>query len=102
MKTAILLIGAAVVLAVPVLAHADSHDDQFLAAVHAQDIGGDSDQLIGFAHTMCGVVGTPGAIGPMMGLGLPMPQAYSVAVDGVRVYCPEKNSLLPLGQLPSP
>jgi Protein of unknown function (DUF732) len=83
----------------PAFAHADSQDDQFLAAVHSQGISGDPVQLIAFAHSMCDVYGTPAAIGPQYGLmatqRLSPQQVAYVAIDGVKVYCPEKSGLIP-------
>src|SRR6478752_4045440 len=76
-------------------ARADTADDQFLAAVHAQGINGDPATLIGFAHQMCDVVGTPAAIGPMTGLmgsqGLSPQQAFTVVMAATRTYCPDKT-----------
>ena len=89
----------AVPAAVPALAHADSRDDHFLAAVSSQGISGQPDQLIAYAHTMCDVMGTPAALGPMTNLmatqGLAPAQVSNVAFDGVRAYCPEKSGLIP-------
>jgi hypothetical protein len=90
-----------VMLMFPAFAHATSQDDQFLAAVHSQGIPGQPDALIGFAHAACDTVGTPGYIGPaysLMAQGVAAPQTYSVMLDAIRVYCPEKSSLVP--QLP--
>ena len=83
-----------------------SRDDQFLAAVSSQGIGGQPDQLIAYAHTMCDVVGTPAALGPMTNLmatqGLSPQQAATVMIDGLRVYCPEKSGLIPPIAAPGP
>ncbi len=92
-------VGALITLTFPAFAHANSPDDQFLAAVSKQGIGGQPDQLIAYAHTMCDVMGTPAALGPMTNLmatqGLSPQQVAYVAADGVRAYCPEKSGSMP-------
>jgi hypothetical protein len=92
-----LVVGALAVFAmtVPAFAHADSQDDSFLAAVAARGFNIPRDQLIGYGHSMCDVIGTPMALGPQLNLmatqGLSAQQAFAVTMDGVRAYCPDKN-----------
>jgi hypothetical protein len=93
---------SAVVLAVglmPAVAHADSQDDKYLAALASQGITGDPGQLIADGHQACDAYGGPGVIGLMSGLmagGLSNVQASNVMLTGIKAYCPEKT---PLGGL---
>jgi hypothetical protein len=90
----ILAAGIAVCSTAP--AHADSQDDQFLAAVSALGINGDPGPLTNAGRSICDSVGTPAAIPVFFGLqaqeGLTPPQVSNVLMAGVRSYCPEKAS----------
>lgn len=84
-------------------AGADTQDDQFLAALAAQGITGQPDQLIAAAHNMCDVAGGMGAIGPFYRLlasqSLSPMQASAVFAAGAQAYCPEKSAVI--GRMPS-
>lgn len=86
-------VGIAVVcLSVPV-AHADTPDDRYMAALAGQGVTGDRDQLIADGHAACDNYGGAGVVGQMIGLegrGMSNIQASDVILDGVRAYCPEK------------
>ena len=85
-------------LALPAVAGADAQDDQFLAAVAAQGITADPEQLISAAHNMCNVVGGMGAIGPfyrlMASQSLSPMQASAVFTAGANAYCPDKAGMI--------
>ena len=89
---------AASALALPCTAHADAQDDQFLAAVAAQGITADPEQLIAAAHTMCNVAGGMGAVGPfyrlMASQSLSPIQASAVFTAGANAYCPDKAGFI--------
>ena len=81
------------------VAHADSQDDKYLAALAGQGITGEPAQLIADGHAACDNYGGPGLVGQMFGLegrGLSNVQASNLMVTGIRAYCPEKT---PLGGL---
>lgn len=86
------------VLVLPAVAAADAQDDQFLAAVAAQGITADPEQLISAAHNMCNVVGGMGAVGPfyrlMASQSLSPVQASAVFTAGANAYCPDKAGLI--------
>jgi hypothetical protein len=89
-------VGLSVMSTVPAaLAHANSQDDAFVAAVAARGFNIPRDQLIAYGHQMCDVIGTPAAMGPQLNLmatqGLSPQQSFTVTMDGVRAYCPDKN-----------
>jgi hypothetical protein len=81
-------------LVLPTVAGADPQDDQFLAAVAAQGITADPEQLISAALNMCNVVGGMGAVGPfyrlMASQSLSPVQASAVFTAGANAYCPDK------------
>jgi hypothetical protein len=82
------------------VAHADTQDDKYLAALAAQGITGDPGQLIADGHAACDNYGNPGLVAQMSGLearGMSNIQASNVLIDGVRAYCPEKSPWGPLG-----
>lgn len=92
-------VGIGVVLIGAPVAHADGLDAKYLAALSAQGVTGDSEQLIADGHAACDNYGTPGLTGQMLGLegrGMSNVQASNLLVDGVRAYCPEKS---PFGAL---
>jgi hypothetical protein len=94
----IALVGVVLLVGAPV-AHADSQDDRYLAALAGQGITGPPDQLIADGHAACDNYGAPGLVGQMLGLegrGLTNVQASNLLVTGVRAYCPEKSPLGPL------
>ena len=77
------------------VAHADSQDDRYLAALAGQGITGQPDQLIADGHAACDNYGTPGLAGQMTALegrGLTNLQASNLLVTGMRAYCAEKES----------
>ena len=82
-------------LTIPAIAHADSQDDQFVAAVAGRGFHIPRDQLVGYGHSMCDVMGTPMGLRPELNLmatqGLSPQQVFTVTMDGVRAYCPDKN-----------
>ena len=89
-------VGFAALLLAP-LAHADSHDNQFLSAVAALGITAPSDQLIAAAHTVCDVMGGGGGFlgyvpvqNQLLGMGVPSGQIQQVYVAAGRAYCPDK------------
>ena len=84
-----LLVGAPV-------AHADSQDDRYLAALAGQGITGPPDQLIADGHAACDNYGTPGLVGQMLALEGRGLTNVQLLVTGVRAYCPEKSPLGPL------
>lgn len=88
-------------LSLSAVAGADPQDDQFLAAVAAQGITADPEQLISAAHNMCNVVGGMGAIGPFYKLiasqSLSPVQASAVFTAGANAYCPDKAGLISQG-----
>lgn len=95
------VVGVLVVgLVLPVaVAHADSADDRYLAALAAQGISGDAAQLIADGHAACDNYGGAGLVAQMsdlMGRGMSNVQASNLLVDGVRAYCSEKSPLGPL------
>jgi Protein of unknown function (DUF732) len=99
LRLSIGMLGALAVALAPV-ANATPADDQFLAALAAQNIPGDRGQLIADGYTACDAYGTPGMVGLMyqiMGLGMSNGQAASVIAVGMRAYCPEKAGGLPPG-----
>jgi hypothetical protein len=88
-------------LAAAPVAHADAQDTRFLNSLSAEGINvNQPDTLISFAHTMCDVLGTPGAIGPMYGLmasqQLSPMQASNVSLAGVKAYCPDNPNVAPM------
>ena len=89
---------ASSVLALPPVAAADAQDDQFLAAVAAQGITADPEQLISAARNMCNVVGGMGAVAPfyrlMASQSLSPVQASAVFTAGANAYCPDKAGLV--------
>ena len=89
---------ASSVLGLPAVASADVQDDQFLAAVAAQGITGDPEQLISAARNMCNVVGGMGAVAPfyrlMASQSLSPVQASAVFAAGANAYCPDKAGLI--------
>ena len=93
------MLGVLAVALAPV-ANATPADEQFPAALAAQNIPGDRGQLIADGHAACDAYGTPGMVGLMyqiMGLGMSNGQAASVIAAGMRAYCPEKAGGLPPG-----
>ena len=81
------------------VAHADTQDDRYLAALSAIDITGDPDWLIAAGHFACDNYGSPAVIDQMnglMALGYSGVQASNVVVLGIRAYCPEKTPFGPL------
>ena len=50
------------------VAHADSQDDQYLAALAGRGITGPTDQLIADGRVACDNYGTPGLVGQTFGL----------------------------------
>jgi hypothetical protein len=94
----IALVGVVLLVGAPV-AHADSQDDRYLAALAGQGITGDPAQLIADGHAACDNYGSPCVVAQMLGLearGLSNIQASDVFMDGVRAYCPEKGPFGPL------
>ncbi|OBG51834.1 DUF732 domain-containing protein [Mycobacterium sp. E735] len=87
------------------VAHADSADDQFVAALSSQGIPGDRGVLISIAHQFCDAQTLPRA-----GIGLPspytmqlynlrdqlfhqglsQPQTDQLARDAAEAYCPDR------------
>jgi uncharacterized protein DUF732 len=77
------------------VAHADSQDDRYLAALAGQDITGPPDQFIADGHSACDNYGTPALVGQMLGLegrGLTNMQAPKLLVTGVRGLLPGEES----------
>jgi hypothetical protein len=92
------VVGVVLLVAAPV-AHADSQDDRYSAALAGQGITGQPDQLIADGHAACDNYGTPGLAGQMTALegrGLTNLQASNLRVTGMRAYCAEKSPLGPL------
>ena len=78
------------------LAHADSHDDQYLSAIAALGITAPPDQLIAAGHSICDAMAGGG--GPfnwvniahqLEGIGVPSGQVGLVNVAAGRAYCPD-------------
>ncbi len=89
----------AAALATTAVAHADDQDDQFLAMVSAQSIPAAPDELIASGRAACANYGSYHLLVQEVRLrewGLSQEQAYNVIVDGVKVYCPEKDGALRL------
>ncbi|KDF02189.1 hypothetical protein Y900_025465 [Mycolicibacterium aromaticivorans JS19b1 = JCM 16368] len=68
---------------------ADTTDQQFLDLIHANNVPGQDDSLIAFAHEYCDGNGTS-TILPLIGQGVTPNQFYTVRVAASRVYCPMK------------
>ena len=82
------------------VAHADTQDDQYLAALSAQGITGDPGQLIADGHAACDNYGTPALVAQMTGLmaqGYSNVQASTLFLAGIKAYCPGKIAGTPLG-----
>ena len=89
----------AAALATTAVAHAESQDDQFLALVSAQGIPGAPEQLIAAGRTACDNYGSYTLLRQMYALregGISEDQASKVILDGIKVYCPEKEGALRL------
>jgi hypothetical protein len=75
-------------------------DTQFLAALQAANINGNSNELIADGHAACNAYGTggmPGVMSQIQGLGLSNTQAKTVIASGMKAYCPEKVGQPPVG-----
>ena len=84
-------------MAAPV-AHADTLDDRYSSMLSAQGIAV-TPELLRAGHDACAYYGGVAMIGEItniMGLGLSSAQASSVALAGIRAYCPEKIAGTPL------
>jgi hypothetical protein len=80
------------------VAHSDTHDDQFLAMVSAQNIPGAPDQLIGAGRAACDYYGSAKLVAEITGLigqGYSDLQAQNVALDGLKAYCPQNPGWVP-------
>ena len=81
------------------VAHADSQDDRYLAALAGQGITGQPDQLIADGHAACDNYGTPGLAGQMTALegrGLTNLQASNLWRLGCARTAQRKSPLGPL------
>jgi non-ribosomal peptide synthetase component F len=105
LTTAVVWPVLALVRGVVGLAHADTADDQFVAALSSHGIPGDRDALIAIAHQFCDAQDLP-----RIGIGLPSPytmqilnlrnqlvgqglsqrQMDQLAHDAVAAYCPDR------------
>lgn len=82
-------LAAVVIIGGAAVAHADTPDQRYLAAIQAQGITGDPAQLIADGHAACDNYGTPGLVAQMLGLqarGMSNIQASNVITDGVRAF----------------
>jgi Protein of unknown function (DUF732) len=98
MKTVLLAI-AAMLIALPPIAQADTQDDQFLAALSADGIQAAPDQLFGDGHATCNAFDYPidiGINGPtanalmLQAHGLSPAQVRPFMHDALKAYCPDK------------
>jgi hypothetical protein len=93
----VILLAAALALSIigAPLAHADSHDDQYLSALAGLGINtAPADQLITAGHTTCDSMGNPfqglAAQGQFLSAGVPYGQITPVEIAPARAYCPDK------------
>jgi hypothetical protein len=73
-----LLVTAAIALAVPAVAHADAHDDDFVNDLAGQGITGDPAKLVSTAHMVCttSTEASSASSAVPAGLGRMMPMGY--------------------------
>jgi hypothetical protein len=106
------LAAAAAVMLAAGIAHADGPDDQFLALLAKDGLGGPRDQMIAIAHERCDDANVPrsggwnwrfgggpspyiGAIGnvytELESTGMDSAQAAQFIRDAITVYCPDQR-----------
>ena len=85
-------------------AHADTADDQFLAALHQQGISfGDTQSAINVAHHVCDALGQgmePSQISQQLvshNTRIDRQSALLITVDSAQSYCPQYVHLMPNG-----
>lgn len=68
----------------------DAQDQQFLDYIHLNNLPGQDDSLIAYAHQYCDTGPPYFAAGPLLLQGVRPEQIYVVKVAASRAYCPEK------------
>lgn len=107
MRVLLSVLTVAIALAVPAVAHADAHDDDFVSSLAEQGITGDPAKLVSTAHTVCTsmnqtTAGLPAGLGRMLPMGyvlsslrLSAGQADKFAGAAQGAYCPGPGDTAP-------